>query len=89
MGWAAKYSWSKKKGIDQGLFFMEAFDKDTHQKVLKIKDTNTMKYLSKRKMPKVEVDQKLYIKMPQCDQLVESTNLYSSDTPQMVSNHLD
>ena len=89
MGWAAKYSWSKKKGIDQGLFFMEAFDKDTHQKVLKIKDTNTMKYLSKRKMPKVEVDQKLYIKMPQCDQLVESTNLYSADTPQMVSNHLE
>ena len=84
------YSWfKKKKGIDQGLYFMDTLDKDILQKLSDLGESNMMKSLTKMSFPKVKVDYKLYIDFSKPDELDEFNNLYTSETPQMVLDDLD
>lgn len=54
-----------------------------------LQEENLVKYISKFSLPKVEVDQKLYITMPKNDELTEFGNLDSNDIPEMVLNDID
>lgn len=89
-GWVPFYFlFNKKKGADQGLFFMNSFNKHTFRRMNSMYEIGTLKSLIKISLPKVEVESKIYIKIPANDQLDKDNNLKSKKIPEMVSENLD
>lgn len=89
-GWVPFYFlFNEKKGADQGLFFMNSFNKHTFRRMNSMYEIGGLKSLIKRTLPKVEVESKIYIKIPINDQLDRDNNLKSKRIPEMVSENLD
>ena len=83
------FIFSKQKGAEQGLFFMNALNQNLLQKMSKIYETSAFKTYLRYSSPKVEVESKIFIDMSLTDVLYEGDNLDSKDLPNMVKHDLD
>ena len=80
---------NKKKGSEQGLFFMNVLDYKVFERINKVYENNTYKSLMRMSALKVAVEQKIYIHMPHSDLLTVGSNLVNKNLPEMVSSDLD
>ncbi|CAI2359639.1 unnamed protein product [Moneuplotes crassus] len=89
-GWLPLYYlFKRKEGASKGLYFMNTLNKERFQRMNQWTQTALMKSIGKITAPKVELEEKIYVKMSLKDELSYKNNLRSSKIPRMCRFDLD
>lgn len=83
-GWAPLYYlFKRKEGANKGLYFMNTLDKERFHRLNRWPQSGLVKSISKLTSPKVELEEKIYVKISARDELMYGDNINSTDQPLM------